>query len=257
MSGYPSFGISTKWAEDTLTPAEIGKKVQSTLQQLEPIAPAMSNWVLRDGQVGVSLSEASKRMTSVIEHSLEWKYPDGPDDPVYGYKALVTGSPTPSELMTPDTVHLSLTAGGRFENEFRFAIGDMAQPKAYDLITYPIYRGAMNALTSIWPCPWAIARVFDPNLPAFKRLSVFGGAWVAYLSAPLAAGLKPPPELVPEPTPGGGLILSSTKERIDPANAEHMRRARLLEQIMLDRVGLEDPPRNRTPAWHNARSGPF
>jgi len=56
--------------------------------------------------------------------------------------------------------------------------------------------------------------------------------WIAYLSAPLAAGLTPPPDLFPEQTPGGGLILSAVKDQIDPTNPDHVRRSKILGEIM-------------------------
>jgi hypothetical protein len=65
----------------------------------------------------------------------------------------------------------------------------------------------------------------------------FGGAWITYLSAPLAKGLAPPQGLVAEPTAGGGMFLSATRTLLDQANADEMRKSRLLEKIAQERIG--------------------
>jgi hypothetical protein len=76
--------------------------------------------------------------------------------------------------------------------------------------------------------------------------------WILYLSAPFVRGLAPPSELKCDPTPGGGVILSAMLERPDPNNADHMRRARLLGQILEERIG-----EGRYPALWGPRIGPY
>ncbi len=52
------------------------------------------------------------------------------------------------------------------------------------------------------------------------------------------------------------MILSSVEALLDQANAEHIRRAKILEAIMIERVGLAAPPRFGA-AEHPPRSGPY
>jgi hypothetical protein len=73
----------------------------------------------------------------------------------------------------------------------------------------------------------------DPTFP----YSVFHIPWIAYLSAPLAAGLELPPEIPTERTPDGGLLMIAAEERLDPTNPEHLRRARILAETMIARTG--------------------
>jgi len=61
--------------------------------------------------------------------------------------------------------------------------------------------------------------------------------WLAYLSAPIAARLDLPPEIVTERTPDGGLLMSATEERLDPTNPEHLRRSRILAETLITRTG--------------------
>jgi hypothetical protein len=255
---YPNFSIRADWFDDRLTPSEMAVRIEAMLRRLEPLSRAMSNWLLADEDKYVSVLESKASIPSILEHTLEWLHDDDPDP---AYTALIKGSEEPSEFGTAESVHISVTVGGR-SNDFDFEIGGLQFPTDPDLITYPVYRGALEVLASIWPCPWAAAKVFVPDGPLADRdadaepNSVFEAAWIGYLSAPLAAGLRPPPEIVAEPTPGGGVVLSAVPERIDPSNPDHMRRSRMLEAIMLERVGLAPPPLRRL-ALHAAREGPY
>jgi hypothetical protein len=124
--------------------------------------------------------------------------------------------------------------------------GGLQYPNDPRLVTHPIYKGALRTLADVWPCPWALAidsaaksrRAGDHP----RNRSPFDIAWIGYLSAPLAANLKPPPELAAEPTPGGGVILSGVQAVIDQTNRDHVRRARLLERIVIERVGVTPRP---------------
>ena len=46
-------------------------------------------------------------------------------------------------------------------------------------------------------------------------------------------------EILSEHVPDGGLLMSVTTERFDPANLEHMRRARILAEVMIERTGYQ------------------
>ena len=76
----------------------------------------------------------------------------------------------------------------------------------------------------------------SPGAPIFPY-SRFHIPWLAYVSAPLASRLQLPAEIATERTPDGGLLMTATKERLDPANPEHLRRARILAEIMIARAG--------------------
>jgi hypothetical protein len=56
----------------------------------------------------------------------------------------------------------------------------------------------------------------------------------------------PPPDVVTEHAPGGGLLLSATEDNFDLTNPEHLRRARLLAETMISHTRDEaddDNPR--------------
>ena len=65
----------------------------------------------------------------------------------------------------------------------------------------------------------------------------FPHPWIAYLSPAVSRGVVPPADMHVQHAPGGGLLLSATEERFDPANPEHLRRAQILAEAMIDRTG--------------------
>jgi hypothetical protein len=75
-----------------------------------------------------------------------------------------------------------------------------------------------------------------PTEPTFPQ-SIFHAPWLAYLSAPLAAGVKLPPEIQTEDMADGGLLIVATEERLDPDIPEHVRRSRILAETLIAQTG--------------------
>jgi hypothetical protein len=230
------------------------------LRELGPLSPAMSNWMLLDlpDPKFVLLADAAPNMAAFVEHNVV-EDDDGEPDPESGYCVIVKGSEIASDTATSDSIKVSVTAGSTWRNSAEFEVGAVNLPKDFSLITYPIYRGALEAMVSAWPCPWAIAYTFCADVPPVDastsdHRSPFDVAWIGYLSAPLAAGLAASADLTFELTPGGGVIVSAVQDLIDPSDRDHMRRSRLLEAIMVERVGVV---RQVTPVSHQARVGPY
>jgi hypothetical protein len=144
--------------------------------------------------------------------------------------------------------------------EVRLDAGDLMVPPDPVIVTYPLFRSALLAINAIWQQPWACTLAFRPayvkvpndNLPieqgyTLERApmipseptfpeSMFDIPWFAYLSAPLAAGLKLPPEIQTERTVDGGLLMTATEERLDPEIPDHVQRARILAEPMIARA---------------------
>jgi hypothetical protein len=258
---------------DNSTPAQIGKNILGMVQGLTPLNPAMSNWLLLDHKSYeyATLAAAAPKIADLVENNVSTD-DDDQSDPKDGYRITVKGSKIPSENGASDSIFVMMTAGSARRNFGEFEVGSYNFPLDFDIITYPVFRGALEAMVANWPCPWALATVFsltgeaatwDGVTPIWENpepeggfRGAFGGAWIAYLSKPLALGVASPPELFCEPTPGGGVIISAVRERIDEANPEHMRRSRLLEVLLNEQIGVKGPsPLNA--ADHVARVGPY
>jgi len=65
--------------------------------------------------------------------------------------------------------------------------------------------------------------------------------WISYLSAERAASVVPPDIVRTERIPDGGLLMTATEERFDPANADHMRASLAMAEIMIAHAETRRP----------------
>jgi hypothetical protein len=142
---------------------------------------------------------------------------------------------------------IRIVAGGHREGETSLQAGDYKAPPDPAIVTYPLFKTALLAINATWPPFWACAYAFRMDYykspliagtPLFPY-SRFHIPWLAYLSAPLAAGLDLLPEILTERTPDGGLLMIATEERLDPTNPEHLRRSRILAETLITRTGYD------------------
>lgn len=238
---------------DNQSPQEIAQNGVRTLDLLNLIGPPFANWSIVDADENyIPMEEARGQAVRLVEENVDRE--DGIPWPRGGYAFWASTLALP-EVPFARSATLSVRAGSPDNNRMTLAVGGFDAPPELDLVTYPGFKAALIALASTWPCPWANAHAFIDGYwrkstalgepPA--RFSGFHLAWISYLSAPLAAGLAIPPELIAEPGPNGGLILSAVTEQFDPTNPSHLQRSQILARVMVDQVdggvwGSDPPP---------------
>jgi hypothetical protein len=229
------------------------------LNRTAHLVPSGQRWFVlalkRDGYAPIA-----KSLPDIIrENQIPGDF--GEPNPDWGYSVPLFTLDHQDGPPTGRSLNISLTAGSVI-NHITFEIGDSGYPPDYSLLKYSTYREMIGTIAETWPCPWIFARnerSARAHPPADVAINgpvkpPFGAAWIAYLSAPLAKDLTPSAQLVAEPTAGGGVFLSATTTLFDQANADEMRRSRLLEKIMLERVGVA--PGGGFPQTSPARVGP-
>jgi hypothetical protein len=184
-----------------------------------------------------SLEAARPRIAMIVEKNVTR---DDLRQPAltYGYSLVADAGPAGE----PRHMQLWIKAGGRVSGSTWLRAGDYKVLPDPALVTYPLFKAALLAINAIWPGTYAYAyanRTDYEKPPLFEPLPFFDFhiPWLGYLSAPLAAGLAPPPEILTERTPDGGLLMSATEERLDPTVPEHWPRARLIAETMVARMG--------------------
>jgi hypothetical protein len=256
--------IRSGWPERVEAPAAIGAKFVKTLDALSGIDSIFAAWVLFDklfdtrSVTAVSLANARSRISEIVENNVT-RNEFGEVSLVRGYHANARAG----EFRDPRSVNFSVTAGGRYENGTKLAFGEYDVAPDLGIVTYPLFKAALVAINAIWQAPWACAQAFRsgavsvpttefggvpgfridsvpqvPSEPAFPY-SIFHIPWIAYLSPDLGAGLKVTSEILTEHLPDGGFLMSVTTERFDPADPEHLRRARILAGVMIERTGYQ------------------
>ena len=259
MTGF-AYSINANWSPDTQTPFDIGQNGVRTLDALSRLGPAFANWSIVDAsETYIPLDQARDQVTRLVDDNVRGDRTE-PPWPGNGY-CFWASRLNPPSVPFRRSLSLDVAAGARDESRLTLEAGGFMAPPDPDIITYPGFKGALVALASIWPCPWLCANAFVSDYwrvspapgEAPAPYSAFHMAWIAYPSAPLAAGLVAPADLVCEPGPNGGLILSAVTERLDPTNPDHLRRCKLLVEILIERIdgasGGQAQSRSSSSTW--------
>ena len=255
-----TYSIRSELPAHPQDPAALGAKFLSTLDALSAIDPIFTDWqIMKYGLIDVDvvdvdvdpavqvagwslpLAIARPQIAAVIEKNVkrdDWREPQ-PDE---GY---TLGAYTDTRDDTR-AMHLRIDAGGeKQKGDTHLELGGYESPSDLAVVTYPLYKAALLAINASWPPSWACAYAFEsyyydeplsPGAPLFPY-STFHVTWIGYLSAPLAKGLELPPEILTERTGDGGVLITAVEERLDPANPEHLRRARILAETMVKHTG--------------------
>ncbi len=254
-----SYGIRSEWSNDPTSLQDICVSAIETFEALRAADPVFRELsTVDEAEDYIPLKAARSRIAKLVEGNVS-RDDYGEAEPESGYSVFAT---TQKSLAVPlrRSMNLILHAGGAWRNHLSLQAGGILVDPDPDFVTYHAFRAGLITLGRLWPLPFAHAYAYstsygesslargEPPVP----YSQFHMGWISYLSAPLAAGLVPPRELVSERTPGGGWLLSAVQERLDPTNPDHLRRARLLSQLMLERLGTGDV--SEYPA---AREGPY
>jgi hypothetical protein len=147
----------------------------------------------------------------------------------------------------PDLVCLSLCVGSKYngDNGGFLNVGSTGKGCDPKIATQILTKPVLLALADHWDVDWACAQAFSidyektvtaPGVPPLPY-TIFHIPWMAYLSAPLAVELDLPSEIVTECRPNGGLFMIGTPSLIDLSDPGQMRRAHIITQTLLDRVG--------------------
>jgi hypothetical protein len=246
------YSVRLPFAARPVSPEWLGSKFLATLDALTQIdSNIFPDWEVGDlpAMKGYPLAAARPRIAEIISHNVRR------DD---------LGLPWPESGYTA----VALTTIGARSRRMRFCArtwlgvvwldaGDAMVAPEPAIVTFPLFKAALLAITAMWQAPWACAQAFRsayaevplegsssggghrlkrlpmiPAEPTFPQ-SIFHIPWFAYLSAPLASSVKPPPEIQTERTVDDGLLMIATEERLDPDIPEHVRRARILAETMI------------------------
>jgi hypothetical protein len=246
------YSIRSELPFSSETPASIGAKFIETVDALTRIDQTMfTNWEVMDLPAisSLPLETARSRIADIIENNVSRDQLREPD-PDYGYSAVAFTD----KVAESRRVDLRVRTGGKPERTTSLQTGEWNVPPDPEIVTYPIFKKALLAINAIWPPVWACAYAFRvdyfevplaPGAPLFPY-SCFHIPWMGYLPAlHTKRFVLPPPEIVTESTPDGGLLMIATEDRLDPTNLEHLRRARALLEAMF--AGTGERPRPSPP----------
>jgi hypothetical protein len=243
-------------------PAVTGAKFLQTLDALSGIDPLFTGWQFtgywqipeEHSSEFVPVAGARNRIVEIVEKGV---YTDDFDKPrpEYGHAVFAVAG-----ARGPRRVGFSASTS---DQTFDLSFGEHNIAADLSIVTYPLFKAALVAISSIWDAQWSYAQArridavtvpinFAPGVPEFRidsaiqvpldpmfPESIFHVPWIIYLSAEHAAGVTRTREILTERRPDGGLLMSATTERLDPMNPEHVRRARILAETLIERTGYQ------------------
>jgi hypothetical protein len=243
MNEFFKYSIRSAPPVGAETSSTLGAKFLNSLDALNRIdSTIFTNWQIMDfpANAAIPLAAARPRIGAMVEANIARDDHDKPD-PHYGYSCVAfTDNAAKSRNAT-----LRIQAGGKDTGHIMLETGGYKVAPDPSILTYPFFRAALLAINATWSPPWSCAQAFRvdycevplfPGAPLFPY-SRFHIPWIAYLSAPLAAGVELPAEILSERAPNDGLMMTATKDRLDPTNPEHLRRARLLAETLIAQAG--------------------
>ncbi len=239
------YRILAYWGPRPETPAACAPKALQMFEALSKLDPVFANWSIN------SLNEKPVPISSLgVEQILQiiasgQHYTDVGHQPMrdLGYSIYAHNN-----LLKPRTLSMSTKLGGyTTSNQFANKISIHTRwPCEEPFIDIRILKPVLLALVQIWNANWGDVSPmeFYEQLPRDKNRHSprFRGGWMTYLSAPFAAKIEPPHSAICERTPGGGLLMTATKERFDVANPAHVAVARDINAALAPLNALPWPP---------------
>jgi Immunity protein 52 len=245
MKEYFDYSIRSAPPVQSESSSTLGAKFLNGLDALSHIDPTIfANWEVMDfpARTSISLAAARPRIGAIIEANVA-RDDDGQPNLYRGYTCVAFTD----NAVKSRNASLRVNAGGKVKGDIWLQTGSYKVPPDPAILTYSFFRAALLSINAIWSPPWNCAQVFRLgyyNAPLFPGASLFPYSlfhipWIAYLSASLAAKVVAPADILNERTPDGGLLMSATTDRLDPTNPEHLRRARILAEIMIAETGYQ------------------
>ncbi|HTV26532.1 MAG TPA: hypothetical protein VMF32_01995 [Xanthobacteraceae bacterium] len=142
-------------------PKSIGAKFIETLDTLDRIGPTVfGDWQIMDfrARSAFPLAAARHRITSLIERNVSRDQLGNPE-PVYGYTANAFTQPADKSR----GVSLWIKASGIEKSQNFLKTGSWQVLPDPAIVTYPFFKAALFAISSIWLVPWACAQAFRSN----------------------------------------------------------------------------------------------
>jgi hypothetical protein len=215
------------------------------IDALSEFDPTLKDWGIpdpKDLEKALPLTSKRANFTKYVKHNARFNDWDQ-RDPDYGYFVFaITGYQSVEN--NSKSVYFGLATNSLSSNHFQFQIGNQHAPPKPPLLRFDLYKFALLKGLSIWPAPSGVAYYrlmtagqaegcIDPTFP----YSGYHIPWMAYLDADLSKKASVPADIATERTPDGGLLMIATEDVLDPMNVEHMRRARIIAEIMIKTCG--------------------
>ena len=227
MQRYESYWMMAKWGSREESPTAIAARFLRTIDALRTLNPLLDVWSWGDyheigeteGQGGVyPLDDIRPRMAAAVARNMD-DAGEAEPDPDNGYVLMAQADRTaPGSLIS-----LSGSVGARpegrpglgvtpFTNRMNFKLGPEPDPS---FLRYAFWREVMLLLAETWEATWVEAWP-DDMMDHWGPKHAFRAVWMCYLSPHFASLVTPPPGIIAERRPNGGLFMAATDAMFAP-----------------------------------------
>jgi len=228
--------IKGLWGARQETPAQIGQRMVHIAETLSPLDPLLRAWNVADAAVEqdfVPLERAKPYLAPIVEARVS-RNDFGEPEPENGYTCTLSNDfddPVRSVL-----VRARAGVGGppglldnmaMVETPWRLSSEYEPGPADPRLMTLPVVTSIMQAVIDIFEATAVMACLSGQIKDPWPDRGPFNPAWMLYLSAPHAAQITPPSDLICEQM-GDGLLMIATEQPFDLNNPEHIAAGRAI-----------------------------
>ena len=233
------FHIRSNWKPRVEAPEELGVRTLRSLDSISALSPLFRDWIFLDlfrdpfemteeniGEFLFPLEKVRSQISEIVKRGAR-KDDFGGHDPRGGYGISVSNS----NVSDAERVKFSAHGGAlvSWTGPRRDACFDTNSDTEPDpaIVAYPLFKSVLLAIVSSWNVDFAqafssdLVRLWERPILAFCDLS-----WMVYLSAPLAARIVIPTDVVIERTDDGGVLMIAAEDTFDTANPSHVAAAR-------------------------------
>ena len=215
----PDFAISARWRNRRPTTQAMARRFDAMVEALASIHPAFNaDWVwLKDD--GIPYASIRGTLAAAIEAGkVTWE--DETPWPDAGYRFTILDKWRPG---TAPSLELSLSDGW-LEPQFWRNVATISSlfPKGLDpsVMSYEVIRAAMLTACEIFDAD--SCRAYTTPLTEFDKPGACKIGWMTYIGREPAPLITPPPHVIVEDRPNGGLFMAATREMFDVEDPAHM-----------------------------------
>jgi hypothetical protein len=221
--------IRASWEARAETPDELAGRFLRMIDALKEIDPVFSLWTCGRKRL-VDFEKVRDRYAEEVAAGFarnDW----GEPTPVYGYSFGAVTRDTPRERFFAVRCNAGGTACSPFPNAVTLTTSSNKATLDPNVVGNRVFRPALLAIVDAWE-PVRAGAYSQQLIQLNESASRFPAAWIQYLCPWLAQKITPPPTVLSERLPNGGLLMSATTETFDVDNPAHLKAAQDMAAAM-------------------------
>lgn len=216
------YAVNAKWARREQTVSNLAARLIAFSEALKKLHPSLQSWWFCEHDDVVKPVPSDPE--ALIARLMPRRDADRSRGEGSSYTCEFRNMPGDHTTQAATSVH-SLCSIYSGDGTISFAPDLLGEPDPA-LYEYDIMRGVLRAMIETfdvdkgiaWPLPLSDIWIEDRGLSDFNLKP----AWITYVGPRLAPLLTPVPDAIKEEMPGGGVLLSATRDRFDVKNLDHV-----------------------------------